>query len=414
MISRHFRFAAAAFAMAVLAAACAQLERRDARHDAMTHAPVGAHDRKYKVVGPSLTVDAAAGLLGADRDRRLAVVSYSDPQHGTLTVNPDGSFSYVPQPGYEGPDTFTYAISDAVQLYRLRTSPARRGRRHHDRGGWLRLLALSGARRHRRDIWPHRPRSQRLPAGRCGDRAAAGVSAGHRHVPPRERRRDARAIPSADRCQRRAVFRAAQRAERSRGDRIIDIDGALLPADPNGYDSEGLVALPDGTFWVSDEYGPFVTHFDATGRQIGRLSPFDGSLPRELANRMPNHGMEGLAVTPDGSTLVGSMQSALRQPDNGRTDPLTIPIVRIVTYALATGEMHEYLYVLDDPATNKTAISEIAALSNHGLRRGRARWRISARRVQEAVADRSRRRDRRRTARQRRRRGRMTAHAADC
>ena len=36
----------------------------------------------------------------------------------------------------------------------------------------------------------------------------------------------------------------------------------MLPKDPNGYDSEGLVALKDGTFWVSDEYGPFITHFD--------------------------------------------------------------------------------------------------------------------------------------------------------
>ena len=86
-------------------------------------------------------------------------------------------------------------------------------------------------------------------------------------------------------------------------------------ARPNGYDSEGLVALADGTFWVSDEYGPFITHFDRDGRQIGRLSPFDGTLPAELANRVPNKGMEGLTITPDGTTLVGMMQSALQQPD---------------------------------------------------------------------------------------------------
>src|ERR1700712_2632247 len=35
--------------------------------------------------------------------------------------------------------------------------------------------------------------------------------------------------------------------------------------DPYGYDSEGLVALKDGSFWVSDEYGPYVTHFAEKG-----------------------------------------------------------------------------------------------------------------------------------------------------
>jgi hypothetical protein len=123
--------------------------------------------------------------------------------------------------------------------------------------------------------------------------------------------------------------------------------------------------LPDGTFWISDEYGPFITQFDATGRQIKRLSPFDGSLLRELANRVGNRGLEGLAVTPDGSTLVAIMQSALQQPDLAGADPIQIGLVRIVTYRLATGALHEYLYVLDDPAANQTAVSEIASLTDH-------------------------------------------------
>jgi hypothetical protein len=154
-------------------------------------------------------------------------------------------------------------------------------------------------------------------------------------------------------------------AQNPRGQRIFDLQGVELPTDPNGYDPEGLVALPDGTFWVSDEYGPFITHFDGAGRQIGRLSPFDGSLPRELANRINNRGLEGLTVTPDGSTLVAIMQSALEQSDLGGADPMRIAILRIVTYRLATGELHEYLYLLDDPATNRTAVSELAALSDH-------------------------------------------------
>ncbi len=162
-----------------------------------------------------------------------------------------------------------------------------------------------------------------------------------------------------------APYSGRANAQNPRGQRIVDLAGAVLPPDPNGYDPEGLVALPDGTFWISDEYGPFITHFDATGRQIGRLSPFDGSLPRELANRVGNRGLEGLTVTPDGSTLVAIMQSALQQPDLGSADPMQIAAVRVVSYGLATGELHEYVYLLDDPATHRTAISEIAALSDH-------------------------------------------------
>ena len=49
-------------------------------------------------------------------------------------------------------------------------------------------------------------------------------------------------------------------------------------------------------------------------KRLERLSPFNGTLPRELSLRSPNQGMEGLTVTPDGSTLVGIMQSALATP----------------------------------------------------------------------------------------------------
>jgi hypothetical protein len=36
-----------------------------------------------------------------------------------------------------------------------------------------------------------------------------------------------------------------------------------LEPDPNGTDSEGLVALEDGGFWVGDEYGPSLLRVDA-------------------------------------------------------------------------------------------------------------------------------------------------------
>jgi hypothetical protein len=78
---------------------------------------------------------------------------------------------------------------------------------------------------------------------------------------------------------------------------------------------------------VSDEYGPFIVHFDAKGKELERLSPFDATLPKELSMRSPNQGMEGLTITPDGTTLVGVMQSALNtnQPWSARPSPSPSP-----------------------------------------------------------------------------------------
>jgi len=138
-----------------------------------------------------------------------------------------------------------------------------------------------------------------------------------------------------------------------------------LRLDDYGLDGEGLVALSDGTFWVSDEYGPHIVHFDAEGKEIGRINPFAKDvrsrikLPAEFANRRPNRGMEGLAVTPDEKTLVGIMQSTMYNPDK---QTKKLDVTRIVTVNLETGETAQYLYK-QEKAQN--ANSEIAALSDH-------------------------------------------------
>ena len=158
-------------------------------------------------------------------------------------------------------------------------------------------------------------------------------------------------------------FNGQTSLEGNTGETIVDLNGNTLSASPYGYDSEGLAVMRDGSFWVSDEYGPFVTHFSRDGRQIERLSPFDGSLPVELRERHPNKGMEGLTVTPDGKTLVGIMQSALDSPDGPKSK--NVNAVRIVTIDLRSRRTHEYVYLLHSDGEPTTAVSEIAALNDH-------------------------------------------------
>ncbi len=58
---------------------------------------------------------AAPGVLKNDTDldtTTLTAVKDASPQFGTLTLNSDGSFTYVPTTGFRGNDTFTYHVND--------------------------------------------------------------------------------------------------------------------------------------------------------------------------------------------------------------------------------------------------------------------------------------------------------------
>ena len=149
------------------------------------------------------------------------------------------------------------------------------------------------------------------------------------------------------------------------GEAAYDLNGNLLPASEEGLDSEGFTLAPDGTFWVSDEYGPHLIHFDRDGRTIERINPFGTGrggrkLPLVFAKRRPNRGMEGLTMTPDGKTLVGIMQFPLYNPSAAAiTGSLAI---RILTFDIASGKTRQYVYLMENAALQ--AVSEIAAIDN--------------------------------------------------
>ena len=76
--------------------------------------PVSAGDGYSVNEGATLTA-WWPGVLGNDSDPdgdTLSAGLVSGPAHGSLTLNGNGSFSYTPAAGYEGPDSFTYAASD--------------------------------------------------------------------------------------------------------------------------------------------------------------------------------------------------------------------------------------------------------------------------------------------------------------
>lgn len=79
-------------------------------------APV-VHDDSYTTVpGVPFHVPATEGLLTNDSDLEgdsFAVANTGLPQHGEIDTDADGSFVYLPDPGFEGVDTFTYDVRDA-------------------------------------------------------------------------------------------------------------------------------------------------------------------------------------------------------------------------------------------------------------------------------------------------------------
>ncbi len=73
--------------------------------------PTAGDDAYVATQNMPLAVPASAGLLLNDTDPEdapLTAANYTDPVHGMVTVNADGSFLYAPDDGYYGTDTFYY------------------------------------------------------------------------------------------------------------------------------------------------------------------------------------------------------------------------------------------------------------------------------------------------------------------
>ena len=140
------------------------------------------------------------------------------------------------------------------------------------------------------------------------------------------------------------------------------------------FDPESIRVSNDGlTVFISDEYGPYIYQFlRFNGERIRSFRlPDDfyvqhpnsqGAVEQSsnLSGRVPNKGMEGLAITPDGRTLVGILQTANIQDTLLGGD--AAKLLRIVTIDIFSGKVtHEYAYLL----TTGSGVSDITALNDH-------------------------------------------------
>jgi VCBS repeat-containing protein len=332
-----------------------------------------------------------------------AVVRHTNPSHGTVTIGADGRFTYTANAssnsnsGFTGTDTFTYTATDAVQLFQnaaANGAPLPALGNVAGPGGTTTVISGEGFGSSLATV-PSKPGYVYGLTDRGPNADAPDGNKSEMVLDFTPEIGEFKLVNGKAKLLKTVTLKGpkslggAKYSGRPPHDtsEVIDDVAATnastttpktpvpVARDPYGYDSEGLVALPDGTFWVSDEYGPYITHFDANGYELGRLTPYKNSpdnafhtivgyLPAELAFRLKNKGMEGLTITPDGKTLVGVLQSALQQPDLGSIKAGSVAPTRIVTIDLTSFKTKQYLYLLDNPATTGDANSEITALSN--------------------------------------------------
>jgi hypothetical protein len=167
--------------------------------------------------------------------------------------------------------------------------------------------------------------------------------------------------------------------------------GALSALPSQGYhrqqafDPEGLRRHPAGGFIISDEYGPTVEGYSAAGHrfQAWRLPEWmsltrESKLSQATLGTMPNRGLEGLAITKDGRSLMAAMQGPLVQDSEVHEDKGFANYTRLIQLSVERLSVEsQFVYPLDHPSSGVSEIlefgeNEYLVLERDGARRPEA------------------------------------------
>jgi hypothetical protein len=145
---------------------------------------------------------------------------------------------------------------------------------------------------------------------------------------------------------------------------VLSADGSSeIAPDPDGVDTEAVVQMGDGGFWIAEEYGPSLLKVSAEGLAIERYVPagtadssarvpYRETLPADYALHRDNRGFEALAASADGSKLWVLLQSPLDNP--GPKAAKKTGNVRLLVFDAVAGKpVAEYVYRLGDPTDSK-------------------------------------------------------------
>ena len=127
------------------------------------------------------------------------------------------------------------------------------------------------------------------------------------------------------------------------------------------FDPEAVRRSAQGGWWISDEYGPSISQFDASGRRLRTLpipAKYFVDFPsadrieendRNKSGRRSNGGFEALAATTSPDRLWAMVQRPLLQDSVRREDGTYVGRnCRLLEYDLESKESREFVYQLDN------------------------------------------------------------------
>lgn len=143
------------------------------------------------------------------------------------------------------------------------------------------------------------------------------------------------------------------------GDNVPGGPFTPLGSDPEGLDTEAIVRLKDGSFWIGEEYWGLVK-IDKHGRIVRRIVPagseptmagagypVEGALPAVLAKRRLNRGIESLALSADEQHLYAIYQNPLDNPSNAARNNGNVRIFKLRIDGDTVAPVGEWVYLLD-------------------------------------------------------------------